>query len=687
MSFIAKSLAGGSGGSSIGTGMGGGNSSIYQGTSDIETGDFKTAYSTIIRLALTDLSFPVVFENFIAIYEFDGDNLVNTFKVENDVYDWTWIPGGDTSIGVLEVVAPANILTLINNAVEMFERHRVNTDGGIHGAPDIINEITATYPATTIVEGIALGADLYTQYEAHRILVAGLEHTNPDAINTIASASPTDRPSLITFLNEFRDTTGFNDHIALTAGPVHGADGSVDAITADTISTFGAANTFVVVISGPPKDDLDLLTILGGPGIHRSPLNFDAVRTNNTDITIGGVTPMVMDPDLDDIIAVKEFTATRKERRTYTRREGIWTWTAGAAGEGVLKITGATIQASSTLIVYVQGPEHNTKVLSDAGDAAARGKIVQHQDLTGAILRSLSSLATAGYVRLTDGALELGLLLANVVALETTPTVPTKPIDLQGNLITGGRGTAGGLNLYGTPYHFTATRFSDTELDLAGEVVSLISAGYQFVEIHSFDASGDFVETYKPTTNRFTWDAANSRIAVVDAAFVAGGSWDVRVLAADRDRNAPGNFKMIAEVNQAHLQSDSVGIDLLPGGAQTITDAFLDISPVQNVFGKSSASGLFQLDIGDDEGIEFRALLLQDPVGADEYPAQILSPLTDLVEVRPLIYNLANDTDQYVPLSVPMAKEISGVQWQVRRLFDGAGVDAVIDAAFALRGV
>jgi len=92
---------------------------------------------------------------------------------------------------------------------------------------------------------------------------------------------------------------------------------------------------------------------------------------------------MAMDPDQDDFIAVKEFDSTNHERMTYTRREWTFTWTPGATGEGTLVIGGATMQAGSTVVVYVQGPEHGTKVLSAAGDAAARGKIVQLQDRGG----------------------------------------------------------------------------------------------------------------------------------------------------------------------------------------------------------------------------------------------------------------------------------------------------------------
>jgi hypothetical protein len=74
--------------------------------------------------------------------------------------------------------------------------------------------------------------DIKAQYEAHRANTGGAYHTNPDATNTIAEADATDWDSLVTLANGYKNTTGFNAHIALTAGPTHGADGSADAITA-----------------------------------------------------------------------------------------------------------------------------------------------------------------------------------------------------------------------------------------------------------------------------------------------------------------------------------------------------------------------------------------------------------------------------------------------------------------------
>jgi hypothetical protein len=126
----------------------------------------------------------------------------------------------------------ADILALLNDEVTQYEAHRILTAGGVHGAADTTNVITATHPAATEAEAVALGADLYTQYEAHRVLTAGGVHGAADNTNTIASASPTDWDSLVTFCNEFKNTTAYEQHRILTGGGEHGAQDTTNVVTA-----------------------------------------------------------------------------------------------------------------------------------------------------------------------------------------------------------------------------------------------------------------------------------------------------------------------------------------------------------------------------------------------------------------------------------------------------------------------
>ena len=238
-----RSLGGGGGlgGASSGTGMGGGDSSIYQGTSSEDAGDFKVVRAAATQLTLSELQFPLLFENFIAIYEYDGDNLIKTFAVEDAAYDWTWVPAADKSTGTLTL----------------------------------------------------------------------------------------------------------------------------------TTAAFGAASTFVVVVTGPEKDGLEVLTDFAGQGVHRSPRDLSCVFASATTLTL---TAMDMDPDVDQIMAVVELATGGKVRATYTRREWAFTWAAGAAGEGVLTIAAATMQATSTFIVFIEAHDFST---SDADTARTTGTKVK----------------------------------------------------------------------------------------------------------------------------------------------------------------------------------------------------------------------------------------------------------------------------------------------------------------------
>lgn len=151
-------------------------------------------------------------------------------------------------------VQDLSILTLLNAAVLAYEAHRVMIAGGVHGAVDATNVITVQSPATTEAEAVALANDLKTQYEAHRILTAGSVHGAADSTNTIAAATATNWATVLTLVNEFKNTTGFNDHIVLIAGAVHGV--------ADTVNTITAADAgYPATAGGYP---LGLSTLLPG---------------------------------------------------------------------------------------------------------------------------------------------------------------------------------------------------------------------------------------------------------------------------------------------------------------------------------------------------------------------------------------------------------------------------------------
>jgi len=370
----------------------------------------------------------------------------------------------------------------------------------------------------------------------------------------------------------------------------------------------------------------------------------------------------------------------------YTRRKWAMTWAAGGAGTGVLTIATATMQAGSSWIVFVEGPEHSTKIVNAAGAVTDRAKIVQHQDITGGILRSLSSLATAGFVKLVDGTLDLLLKLASTAPTASTVVVPTQPVDRQGNVITGGGGTSGGLGLYSSPSFFTVARNAATELDLTGTVVALITDFRNFVSIKDFDATGAFVAEYKPQTHAFSWDAANSRVTVTGATFTAGGSWVVEIQSVDRFGDLPGNFLNTANVDPYELHGDDGPVALL-AAAQDFTAGWIDLGPEIGFFGYNKLKLWLTFDINDSLDLRVRVLEKHTSAGAEEYPSIIESPGASAVLFEGGYWELNVDADLLHPLVFKGDGVTPYLQVQIMAGTLGAGTDAQIDAAYYTRGV
>lgn len=100
-------------------------------------------------------------------------------------------------------------ITLVNELAADYTAHIADTNS--HTIADATNVLTATIPATNLVEASALANDIKAMYEAHRILVVGSVHPHADAVNTIGSADATDSLSLKTLANELK--TKFNLHL------------------------------------------------------------------------------------------------------------------------------------------------------------------------------------------------------------------------------------------------------------------------------------------------------------------------------------------------------------------------------------------------------------------------------------------------------------------------------------------
>jgi hypothetical protein len=257
-----------------------------------------------------------------------------------------------------------------------------------------------------------------------------------------------------------------------------GADTSSGVLTV-TGAAFGATNTFTVLLSGPERDILDFLGDVSGLTVHASPAHFSAAYASGTTIAITG---MAMDPDASDIRGVVELASDGRARMGYSRKEWAFTWAAGAAGAGTLTIAAADLQATSTFVVFIAGPEHHTSAANTARTTGTIVKQVQHMDPAGKAQLAGADPDSALYAR------QLGVT-----------------------------GQMGGDGIFRSPIDFTAAYQAATVLQLSGSFPAITDVT-QFLAVRRVDSSGAQT-VYFPSTNVFTWASGTSRLTVAGATF------------------------------------------------------------------------------------------------------------------------------------------------------------------------
>lgn len=148
--------------------------------------------------------------------------------------------------------------TLLNEEKADHNAHIALTAGGVHGAADVTNVVTAAAASNTATR-VALANDLRAKHEAHRILTAGGVHGAADATNVITVPVATDDSSALALALEIKAKR--NAHIALIAGAVHGAADATNPTTAadPAAGTFNAGDEVAVPTYAPvpAADDVD----------------------------------------------------------------------------------------------------------------------------------------------------------------------------------------------------------------------------------------------------------------------------------------------------------------------------------------------------------------------------------------------------------------------------------------------
>lgn len=299
---------------------------------------------------------------------------------------------------------------------------------------------------------------------------------------------------------------------------------------------------------------------------------------------------------------------------------------------------------------------------------------------------TIDNVTMSSGVEITDGSDTLDLLRADDAPTVATITVPTKPVDAQGNVITGGGGTSGGLTLYTSPVHFTATYQAATALDLSGMSFSITDFS-QFVEIEAWDASAGYIAKYTPKSHVFSWDSTNDRVTVAGAAFVSGGTYKVSVLAPDRTISLPDDAVKTLVGNHYPLVSDSAGVSIL-SSAQDLTTPWADLGPEIYMFGYNSLGVWLNVDANDSADIRVRALAKHTSGGSEEFPLSIESvgSSSNVVRVNQYYWEFEVDEDAQYILLVRTEGVVPYVQLQVQHRANIDSTAGQIDTAYYTRG-
>lgn len=126
-------------------------------------------------------------------------------------------------------------ITLLNDAVTIYEAHRIQTVGPVHAAADGANVVNvALYPCTDYASACLLADELALQYEAHRQYLVGGCHAGADAVNAITAPAAATMATLIGLCNDIR--TQYEAHRVVTPAVHAGADAG-NVITAVAVGT------------------------------------------------------------------------------------------------------------------------------------------------------------------------------------------------------------------------------------------------------------------------------------------------------------------------------------------------------------------------------------------------------------------------------------------------------------------
>lgn len=224
----------------------------------------------------------------------------------------------------------------INDALHVVEKKRVLRD---------VWKILDIFPGLDLA--ITLVNELKADYNAHRVLTAGGVHGAADSTNAVTSADATDLASANTLANEIK--TDYEAHRVLTAGSVHGAADSTNVVTAADATDLSTLITLVNDL----RTQYEAHRVLIAGSVHGA-----ADSTNTVSAAaVGGTTQ------------VHVFTAAQLPSQTTAAIGAVTTLGTVAATAttfgtaGLDEITGSTAVAPKNLMPLVDSENHLDPIL------------------------------------------------------------------------------------------------------------------------------------------------------------------------------------------------------------------------------------------------------------------------------------------------------------------------------------
>jgi len=370
----------------------------YQSASVADAGDFVAVYASPTTLDLSLLPFPPLFENFVSVAEYDGDNLVDLYLPDDLAVDWTWIPGVDVTTGVLQLATVAFgatntfVVTLRGPERDALE---VLTDFAgpfVHQSPRDFAAVWASATTLTIT-GMEFDPDKDDFRAVVELTAGGMErmtYTRRSHVFSWVAGAP--GAGVLTIAGTVM--LAGSSFIVFIEGTEHGL------VRADDV---GSAASMVKRVS-PVRDDGSVIDPSGGGGgasglvtyLGNVPgsLHFTVTQFSATQLAFTGLSFTLS--DITQIMSIKQWDSTGLFVAEFKPEDGvIWGWDTV---NNRVTVTGAVFTGTDILLVTCLGQDRTLSLPDDAQKTLNLNSDRLSADSTGIELITVAQNITAAWV-------------------------------------------------------------------------------------------------------------------------------------------------------------------------------------------------------------------------------------------------------------------------------------------------